>query len=407
MITTSPRKSTPTTRVPMLENPTRISSIDFLRGLVMVIMALDHVRAFFHVDAHVQDPMNMATTTPALFFTRWITHFCAPTFVFLSGISAFKAGEKHRTTKELSLFLLSRGLWLIFLEITLITFGLTFDIYYRMFVLQVIWAIGISMVVLAGLVFLPRAAILTFGVLLVIGHNLLDSVQVTEPPLNFLWAALHVPGMLHPDPDFTVFLIYPVLPWIGLMALGFYAGKLYQRGFEAFVRRRILVLAGLGCTALFLLLRFTQAYGDGQVFEHQSATWKSVYDFLNTTKYPPSFHFLLMTLGPALLLLAISENFRFKVASVLVTVGRVPLFFYVLHIYLIHVVAFITALALGYTWHDIQTSQNFGSLPAGFGFSLGVVYVFWVLVLLVLYPACKWFAHYKARHRNNPFLSYL
>ncbi|MGV3586217.1 MAG: DUF1624 domain-containing protein [Adhaeribacter sp.] len=407
MITANLKKSTSTTRVPVLENPARISSIDFLRGLVMIIMVLDHVRAFFHVDAHGPDPMNMETTTPLLYFTRWITHFCAPTFVFLSGISAYKAGEKLRTTKALSLFLLSRGLWLIFLEVTFITFGLTFDIYYRMLVLQVIWAIGVSMVVLAGLVFVPRTAILAFGVILVIGHNLLDSVQGTAPPLNFLWSALHVPGMLHPNPDFTVFMVYPVLPWIGLMTLGFYAGKLYQRGFEANVRRRILILAGLGCTALFLLLRFTQTYGDGQLFEHQSTVWKSVYDFLNTTKYPPSFHFLLMTLGPALLLLAISENFRFKVASVLVTVGRVPLFFYVLHIYLIHAMAYIAALALGYTWHDIQTSQNFGSLPTGFGFNLGVVYVLWLLVLLVLYPLCKWFAQYKAEHRNKPFLSYL
>ncbi|GEO03166.1 membrane protein [Adhaeribacter aerolatus] len=407
MITASLKKSTLAAPVTGLENATRISSIDFLRGLVMVIMVLDHVRAFFHVDAHIQDPMNMDTTTPALFFTRWITHFCAPTFVFISGISAYKAGEKSRSTKELSLFLLSRGLWLMFLEITIITFGLTFDIYYRMFVLQVIWAIGVSMVVLAGLVFLPRAAILTFGVLLVIGHNLLDSVQVTTAPLNYLWSALHVPGMLHPDPDFMVFLVYPVLPWIGLMALGFYAGKLYQFGFDARLRRRILIMAGLGCMALFLLLRFTQAYGDNQEFESQSAIWKSVYDFLNTTKYPPSFHFLLMTLGPALLLLALSENFRFKVAVVLVTIGRVPLFFYVLHIYLIHALAYFTALASGYTWHDIQTSQNFGSLPAGFGYSLGSVYVFWALVLLLLYPLCKWFAKYKARHRNNPFLSYL
>jgi uncharacterized membrane protein len=407
MITASLPKPAPAGQSPIPVNPSRIHSIDFLRGLAMVIMALDHVRDYFHADLHLHGPMDMQTTTPALFFTRWITHFCAPTFVFLSGISAFKAGEHGRSRPQLSLFLLSRGLWLIFLEITLVTFGWTFDIHYRMLVLQVIWAIGVSMIVLAGLVYLPRTAILATGILLVAGHNLLDPVHVTAPPLNYVWSALHEFAILRISREFTVFLVYPVLPWVGLMALGYCTGILYRKDFREDLRRKILVALGTSCIVLFLVLRFLSAYGDGQTFEEYPAFSHSVYDFLNTTKYPPSLHFLLMTIGPVLLLLAFTENFRNKVATVLVTIGRVPLFYYVLHLYLIHALAVTTALISGYSWREFGFGPGIGSFPAGYGFDLGTVYVFWLLVLLLLYPLCKRFARYKALHKNNRFLSYL
>jgi uncharacterized membrane protein len=371
-------------------------------------MALDHVRDFFHADALLHDPLNLETTTPVLYFTRWITHFCAPTFIFLSGTSAFLAGTNRSTKKELSLLLLSRGLWLILLEMTVITFGWTFDVQYRTIFFQVIWAIGLGMVVLAGLIYLPRHLLLTVAILLIGFHNLLDNYHFNQPEeLHFVWSALHEFGMFRIAENHLLVIAYPVMPWVGLMALGYWFGNYFRKDFPALRRRKLLVFTGGGFLAAFLVLRFTHTYGDAQLFEVQQTTWKSVFDFLDVTKYPPSLHFILLTIGPALLILAFTEQVRNKISRVLVTIGRVPFLYYLLHLYLIHSLAMVAVFASGFTWSDFNYKASIIGLPPGFGFSLGVVYVVWALVLLLLYPLCKWYAGYKTRHRHNRWLQYI
>ncbi len=388
----------------------RIESIDLLRGVVMVIMALDHVRDYFHFGSFYVDPTNLATTTPILFFTRWITHLCAPVFIFLAGTSAFLYASRRETRGQVARFLLSRGLWLIFLEITVVNFAWTFDHTLSLHILQVIWAIGASMVVLAGLIFLPRYVLLGVGVLLVSGHNLLDAVAVSGLNLQSVaWYLLHQQSFIPFGDGSAIYFAYPVIPWIGLMILGYLFGVFYQKGFDAELRKKWLLGLGLGAMLLFIALRAGNFYGDPAPWKTQGTAVYSFLSFMNTTKYPPSLLFLAMTLGPALIFLYLTESVKNKFSGALVTIGRVPLFYYVAHLYAIHLLAVLGVLYAGRQWSEmILTAPAFLNAGlANYGYNLLVVYLIWGGVVLALYPLCKRYNAYKAANRGKWWLSYL
>jgi uncharacterized membrane protein len=376
----------------------RLDHVDLLRGLVMVIMVLDHTRDYFTVVRF--DPTDLTRTDLALFATRWITHYCAPVFVFLAGASAWIAGTR-RTHGQLARFLLSRGLWLILVEVTVISFGWYFSTRWPMGArAQVIWAIGASMVVLAGLIHLPRAAVAAVGLALVVGHNLLDGVA----PAAFgafapLWQVLHVPGPLAIMP---VFVTYPLVPWVGVMALGYAAGPAVF-SLDAGAPRRM-AWAGAGIILGFVVLRTLNGYGDPSPRLEDGSPALLAMSFLNVTKYPPSLLFVLMTLGPALVALALLRRAKGPVADVFVTFGRVPFLFYVTHLYLVHALAVAAGVAQGFPDSAIRTVYRL--LPQGYGFGLPVVYLVWVGVVAALYPVCRRYAALKARSRAW-WLSYL
>jgi uncharacterized membrane protein len=394
-----------------LQTSYRLNSIDLLRGIVMVIMALDHVRDFFHKEAFTDDPMNLATTTPWLYFTRWITHFCAPVFVFLSGTSAFLMGQK-RTKAQLSKFLITRGLWLVFVELFIITLGWTFDPLYHLFILQVIWAIGLSMIILGILVLFPFQVVLAFGLLVVFGHNLLDYPEAARNGnVGLFWDFVHH-GFFkyYPlDNSHGVMLVYAFLPWTGLMALGYCFGVLFKQNVAPEWRRKRLIQVGVGTIVLFVVLRLINKYGDPQPWSSQPrGSFYSLLSFLNTDKYPPSLMFSAMTLGPAILFLAFVERVKSKVANFFIVYGRVPFFFYVLHFYFIHAFCLIAFFAKGYRWDQkFDPNSPFLFRPQLFGFDLPVVYAVWIIVVLLLYPLCKWYGSYKLRHKEKWWLSYL
>lgn len=386
----------------------RITSIDLLRGVVMIIMALDHVRMYFALGTWYAEPTNLGTTTPLLFFTRWITHFCAPVFVFLTGTSAFLYGLNKPGTK-LSWYLFTRGLWLIIAELTIINFAWTFDATFSFRILQVIWAIGASLVILSVLVFLPMKVIFAIGMILVFGHNLLDPITVNGTSLgDLLWYALHQPNAFRLS-DNTISLFYPILPWLGVMALGYVFGIFYAKDFDEVRRRRLLLLIGLGAVALFLALRGLNLYGEPDSWSTQGTSLFTVLAFLNTSKYPPSLHFLLMTIGPALIFLALSKRMRPRTTNPIVVFGRVPFFFYILHLYLIHAFAMLALVFVGRDWSEYILTA--GAISSGtlnsFGVRIEAVYIIWIMLIVLLYPLCKWFQKYRENHPTKWWLSYL
>jgi uncharacterized membrane protein len=390
---------------------TRVESIDLLRGLVMVIMALDHTREYFHLGAMigVNDPTNLDTTTPILFLTRFITHYCAPVFIFLAGTSSCLYGSR-KTKPELFKFLFSRGVWLIFLEIVLNNFLWWFDITYGSIILQVIWAIGFSMICLSFLVYLPKKILLAVGIILIAGHNLLDGIAVKGQSLGaILWYVLHQPNWIQISENRWVSIVYPVLPWIGVMVLGYCFGTFYEKGFDSTIRKKWLVRLGLGATLLFFIVRGINVYGDLVPWSHQRNFTYTVLSFFNVTKYPPSLTFLLMTLGPSLLFLYATDEWKNKLTDVFVVFGRVPLFFYFFHIFIIHLSAMLGLLMSGRNCLDMILNNQLmdsGRLIT-YGYSLRVVYLVWIAVVLSLYPFCKWYMEYKSSHRDKWWLSYL
>jgi uncharacterized membrane protein len=383
----------------------RIHSIDVLRGTVMLIMALDHVRDYFHAGAFQFDPTDLTRTDVPLFFTRWITHFCAPIFTFLAGASAFLNGVK-KTKKELSFFLFTRGLWLVLAEVLIITLGWSFNPQYPFLILQVIWALGVSMMVLSVMIYLPRTLILVIGLLLVAGHNLLD--RTPGPDTSFLMAALHERHLFLMKP-FSIILGYPVIPWIGIMLTGYAFGQLYLPTFEAGKRKKILIYLGLGAVALFILLRFINIYGDPRHWSAQKTPVFTLLSFLNTTKYPPSLLYTLMTIGPAMLFLAFAEKPLNWLTGKLVVFGRVPMFFYILHIYLIHALAVIAVAVSGHKWSDMVLTGwiSMNEQLKGYGYSLVFVYALWIIIIVGVYPLCRWYDNYKRVHRDKWWLSYV
>jgi len=362
----------------------------------MVIMALDHTRDFLYEGGFFVDPTDLKTTPPGLFFTRWITHFCAPVFVFLAGTSAYLYGQR-RTTGQLSWFLFSRGVWLIVLECTMVNFAFSFDLTFSFTLLQVIWATGFSMVVLAGLVYLPWRWLLGLGLLILVGHNALDGVRFAEgSPMAAVWSILHQPGMLPPIGQRSVFVGYPVLAWIGILTLGYCLGVLYTSSTSADQRIPTLRRIGLAGVAAFVILRALNVYGDPAPWSAQPTPLYTVMSFLNTTKYPPSLLYTLMTIGPALLFLSWVEGTAGRWQEVLLTYGRVPLFYYVLHFYLIHALAVGLLLGEGITWANLNFQNGSGGTLQGHGLSLGLTYVAWLLLIAFLYPLCRWYGRFKA-----------
>src|SRR5215813_5895470 len=372
----------------------RLDSVDLLRGLVMVVMALDHTRDFF--GAAGMNPRDVAE--PALFLTRWVTHFCAPVFIFLAGLSAYLHGAHGRTTGDVSRFLLTRGFWLVLIEFTLVRFGWTFGFDLDVFVMQVIWVIGASMVVLAGLIHLPRWAILAVGIGMIAGHNLLDSVRAEDlGAAGWVWNVLHQPKLLQFTAQTHVFVLYPLIPWVGVMATGYALGPVF--GLKQHVRVSLLAALGAAVTAGFVLIRAANLYGDPAPWSLQPTVLATVLSFINCEKYPPSLLYLMMTLGPGLVLLAAFEGVRGWLADIVVTFGRVPLFYYVTHIYLIHALAVPFALFV-----TGDAAWQFGAplrhKPYGYGLDLPGIYAVWLFVLVALYPLCRWFAAVKQRRSD-------
>lgn len=387
----------------------RLESIDLLRGLVMILMALDHTRDYFHNDAFLFAAEDLSKTNMVLFFTRWITHYCAPVFVFLSGISAYlQRGRK--TKKELSAFLFTRGLWLILVELVFVALFRTFNLHFIFNNLQVIWAIGVSMAVLAGLIYLPLKVILGIAVVILAGHNLLDTVHVPgNGAVSFLWSVLHDPKVFTYG-DHIIRVAYPVLPWIGVMALGYAVGCLYDHEFSSRRRKILLVQYGLGCMLAFILLRIGNFYGDAHHWQLQNTAAFSFLSFINVTKYPPSLLYTLVTIGPAMIFLGLAEKKMGSFSRKIIVFGRVPMFYYLAHILLIHLLALAGVYIQGHPLTDMVLSTSVLAAPAlkGYGFSLPVVYLVWVLVVVMLYPLCKRFGLYKQQHqRRKKWLSYL
>ena len=388
----------------------RLQSIDTLRGLMMVIMALDHTRDFLSNAPF--DPTDLAHTNPELFFTRWITHFCAPVFVLLAGTGAYLSTANGKSTLDLARFLAIRGLWLVFLEVFVITpIGWSFNGDFGFVRMQVFWAIGASMIVLAALVpVLPRRAIGAAGLLMVLGHNLLDGPHAAWlGPLAPTWLFLHTISAVPIAPHKMLIFLYPLAPWFGVMALGYGFGDLVR--LEANRRRLALLSLGAGMILLFLLLRAANLYGDPKPWSAQPTALMTALSWINGTKYPPSLIYLLMTLGPALIALALLDRAPAIVSKPLATLGRVPLFYYLLHLPLIHAIAVLfSQLSYGrspWLMHDMMAQKGAAfTLPPGYGYDLWVVYAVWLAVVLALYPACRWFAGVKAKSRN-PLLRYL
>lgn len=386
----------------------RIQSIDLLRGLVMIIMALDHVRDYFHADAFLYNPLDLEQTNIPLFLTRWITHFCAPVFVFLAGTSAFFVGMR-KGKKELSSFLIKRGLWLIVLEFTVINFAWFFNIHFSFIALTVIWALALGMISLAVAIHLPFKIMFILGILLVAGHNLTDNMHAEGGSIDaVLWSLLHEPKAFQTD-HFLVFVGYPLLPWIGIMLTGYCFGKLYLPDVDNFFRKKVLLRLGIGLTLLFVIVRFTNVYGDPSAWSAQSTAILTFMSFINVTKYPPSLLYTLITLGPAMIFLSLTEKFTGRISGYIISLGRVPMFYYIIHLFLIHVIAVVAALATGYEFSDMvfNTWVTDSSNLKGYGFSLWVVYAVWIGIVLSLYPFCLWYDRYKLNNKDKWWPSYL
>jgi uncharacterized membrane protein len=386
---------------PVATTRVRIEAIDVVRGVIMILMALDHVRDFFGNSG--LNPTDPATTTVPLFFTRWITHFCAPVFFLLTGTGAYLSLRK-KTKRELSRFLFTRGLWLIFLEVTVTRcLGWQFNFDYHVTMLIVLWALGWAMIVLSVLVYLPAWVVTTFGVLMIATHNLLDAIDSSNP----LWSILHSPNVILKHPGHVVLVIYVLIPWIGVTAAGYGLGQIYS--WPSARRKAFLLPLGAGLSATFLVLRDINVYGDPQRWSTQKSAVFTALSFLNTTKYPPSLLYLLMTLGPAVLFLWAVDARTPPWLRPALTVGKVPMFYYLLHIPLIHLLAVAVCYARYGQVHWMFESPTLRQFPItpppGWGYSLPIVYLVWAVVVLTLYPLCRWFADLK-RRRSGEWLSY-
>jgi uncharacterized membrane protein len=391
----------------------RLVSVDILRGLAMVVMALDHTRDFMTYLRIA--PEDVAHTYGALFFTRFITHYCAPIFSFLAGTGAFLSTRRGKSIPQLSGFFLSRGLWLVLLEFTIVDFAWGFVPWAHA---GVIWILGVSMVVMALIIWLPVRWIAVLGLGMIATHNLLDGIRAASfGKFYWLWILLHSPGSIPVTAHFSLSTRYVLIPWVGVMATGFAFGALLQRP----DRRKWILTLGISATALFFVLRGFNLYGNGIVgtasaYARSAGPWSiqptislSVISFFNTLKYPPSLQYLLMTLGPALILLGLLDGARAQsgLGRILLVYGRVPLLYYVLHLYLLHLMAMVVSLAFHQpVWHGTVIA-DFAQRPAGYGHGLAFIYAMWILAVAILYLPCLWFMNFRSRHRDWPWLSYL
>jgi uncharacterized membrane protein len=378
----------------------RIGAVDVVRGAVMALMALDHVRDYV-TNVRIQ-PENLARGSAALFATRWVTHFCAPAFALLAGVGIGLAMQRGRSPGAMTRFLIIRGLWLIALDTVITPIGWRFGFDLLPIFALVLWALGWSMIVMAALIHLPKPAVATGAVVMIATHNLLDGIQPAA--LNAFapfWHGLHVPGFAVPG---VLFIAYPLIPWIAVVALGWALADVYR--WEDTSRRRFLLMAGAGATALFVVIRIFNGYGDPAPWTPQRTDALTIASFLNARKYPPSLDFLLMTLGPVLITLALAEQTRSRIAAWLAVFGRVPLFYYVVHIFVAHLLAMALAYVQGGVVRRINVITDAASLPPWYGLSLPGVYAAWIAVVLVMYLLCRWFAGIKDRRRDW-WLSYL
>lgn len=397
----------------------RIYSVDLLRGIVMMIMMLDHTRDFVHADALLSDPTNPETTTAVVFFTRWITHYCAPIFVFLSGVSIYLQRRSGKSNGDLSWFLFTRGLWLVVLEFTVIRFLIVFNLDYASFfgMAQVIWVIGVSMMAMAPLIYLPVKIVGIAGVVMIFLHNLLDGFSV-PPQIAFtgqadvwqsLWIILHGMGVLPlGTTGSSIFLAYALIPWLGVMMAGFALGAIFD--WDSDRRRRFLLWVGGAATVLFFAIRLLNIYGDPVQWRYFDTSTQTILSFFNVTKYPPSLLFLLMTLGPGMIFLALSDRIDGKTIwqRICIVFGRVPMFYYLLQWAWAHsagvVLGYLAGVDVGYLF--LTPMGGAQAAPPGHGFSLPVVYAVWIVGLVVVYPLCLWWGKLKARNKHWA-LSYL
>ena len=402
-------------RAPLLPRQVpRLVSVDVLRGLVMVLMALDHTRDFMSFPGF--PPEDMAHTNGALFLTRFLTHFCAPVFAFLAGTGAFLATSRGKSVQQVSRFFLTRGLWLVLLEFTIVDFAWGFVPWVQA---GVIWSLGWSMVAMALIVRLPVRWIGTLGLGMIATHNLLDRINPASfGKFYWLWIFLHSPGRIPVTAHFQLSTKYVLIPWVGVMAAGFAFGSLLLR----LDRRKWILTLGISATALFFVLRVFNAYGNGIAgplpfgFQHSTGPWSvqptltlTVVSFFNTLKYPPSLDYLLMTLGPSLILLGLLDKARAErgLGRIFQVFGRVPLFYYVLHLYLIHILAILVALAFRQPILHGSVIADFATKPAGYGHGLPFIYAMWILAVAIFYLPCRWFMEFRSKHRDWTWLSYL
>lgn len=394
----------------------RVTSIDVLRGIVMLMMAIDHTRDYFHIDAANPQVNPLDPSNPAVFFTRWITHFCAPTFLFLSGVSAYLAALK-RSKAQASMFLITRGIWLIIVDAVIMTFGITFNPHFNLIVFQVIWAIGASMILLGLISRISVNAVLITGLILFFGHNLIDPPAVNgiyhleltrQGAMGHLWDLLLRINVIPLNQDHNLIVLYSVLPWAGAMFIGYGIGRWFTKEFPPATRQRYLVILGLSMITLFIVLRVTDFYGNPTPWIKRDDGFESFLTFLDTNKYPPSLQYLCMTIGPSCLALAAFDNVRNRFTRFVSVYGQVPFFYYVLHFYLLHVILVIFFFAKGYP--SSQIPQNafppiWFRVPS-FGYDLPIVYLVWLGAILILYLPCRWFGKYKKTHKQW-WLSYV
>ena len=373
----------------------------------MVIMALDHVRDFMHTTSMNQSPTDMQTTTTLLFMTRWVTHLCAPTFVFLSGVSAYLSFRLNNNIPESKAFLLKRGIWLVILEFTFINFALWYDIHFRLMIMEVIAAIGLSFIVLSFLLKVPSRIIGIAGLLIIFCHNLLQGIPIPENPISIFFSSiLFRPFMMKISPGFSFFTAYPLIPWLGIMLAGFASGELFEIPAEK--RNKIFLRIGLAALSLFVIIRFINIYGDPSLWAHQKSALFTFLSFINTTKYPPSLLFTLLFLGITFLVVFISDKVNNRFTEILSVYGRVPLFYFIIHLFIIHSLMFVMLFLQGFGSKDLLFGVfNNGRPKTGGGVELPVIYIIWLSVVLLLYPVCKWYGRYKDEHKENKHLRYL
>jgi uncharacterized membrane protein len=389
----------------------RIESIDLLRGMVMIIMAIDHVRDYFHFDAFLYSPVDINQTSVGLFITRWITHLCAPTFIFLAGVSTYFVAQK-KTQNDTSFFLLTRGIWLVFLQLTIIRFAWNFDPLFHYNSNTIISTIGICMIILSWLIYLRIKTIFFIGIVMVVGHNLLDGISFGEGTLaDVLWSFLHVQKSFDLGNGYSFTFLYPIIPWAGVMALGYCFGVLYNSDYTSYTRKAVLSQLGIICLIIFFTLRTSNVYGDPAPWTKQTEISATVMSFFNLQKYPPSMLYLSATLGISLLLLAAMEGKNLKRWRPVTLFGNVALFYYVAHIFLIHLLAVIAAVLTGYSWQAmIFTESPVKGTPllnGSYGFSLWVVYLVWIVVVILLYPLCRYWNAFKIWNKKKWWVSYL
>lgn len=387
----------------------RINSIDILRGIIMVVMALDHTRDYFHSEAFVFDPTNLSKTTLVLFLTRWVTHFCMPAFILLAGVG-IRIRRQRTTPKELSTFLLTRGLWMVVLEFGVMRFGYFFNFYFDATILSVLWTFGLCFIILSMIVSLPDKFLLVLGLIITLFHDLSGLVVFNTPgPLSAVWMIFMRTGFLPISPDFALIVSYPIIPWLGVMLIGYYLGSLYDQSFGDEKRRQLLFRIGVITIITFVALRLANFYGDPSPWSVQKDWILTVMSFFNTTKYPVSLLFILMTIGPLLIILAGLEKWNTRWIMPVIHFGRVPLFYFIIHFYLIHASAlllFVQKTGKSFAEIDLHFEKSFGGITAEGGYSLPWVYVAWVCVVLAMYPLCKWYDGLRSRSRSR-WASYL